>query len=274
MRTVKFIGYKISSGIDLKKIAAFFRLPAPESWEHCIMLGEQPLSEVYKYKLPLKKIYIFEYGCVAFENFHTDETGKFLEYLQSITGDLDYSMFARHHESHIIRVFEDHSVSLWKGSTRTFPDSDSLAGIVAVVLAKSVALSKIEADVELLLDEAESFITKLQTGSLNTGTRKFASTMAHILRFEYQSAAGIRIFDRPSETNRDLTLRGAYDELASYYELEDRYDVLEKKANELRSIVRSYSVLRYWSQESRLLFFEIFLLALFPLSYLVDGLFR
>jgi len=269
MKTVRFTGYKISSGIDLKKVAAFFRLPAPKSWEDCIILGEQQLAEAYKYKLPSKKIYIFEFGCVTFENFHMDETGEFFKYLRLITGEYDYRMLARYNESLAIKVFEDHRVSLWKGSTRTFPYSDSLAGIVAVVLAKSVALSKVEADVDPLLDEAGDFIAKLQSGKLNTGTRKFASTMAHILRFEFESAAGIRIFDRPSEANRGLILRGAYDELASYYELEDRYEVLEKKVSELRNIARSYSTLRYWKQENRLVLFEVFLLVLFPLSYFV-----
>lgn len=284
MNTVRFISYKISSGIDLKKVATFFGLSTSRSWENCIILDEQQLAEVYKYKLPSKKIYIFEFGCIAFENFHTDETNKFLKYLQLIIGNLDYKALARYRESLAINISEDHSVSLWKGSARTFPYSDGLAGIIAVALAKSVALSKIESDVDLLLDEAETFlmilsenkkpVTKLQSGTFNTDTRKFASIMAHILRFEYDSAVGIRIFDRPSVTNRDLTLRGAYDELASYYELEDRYDVLEKKANELRKIARSYSVLRYWRQEGRLLLFEIFLLVLFPLSYIVHDQLR
>lgn len=284
MKSVRFTSYKVSSGIDLKKVASLFGLPAPKSWEDCIILGEQQLAEVYKYKLPSKKVYIFEFGCVTFENFFTDETGKLLKYLLLIIGDLDYRALARYSESHTIKVSDDHLVNLWKGSNRTFPYSDGLAGIVAVALAKSVALSKIESDVDLLLDEAETFfiilseeknpIRKLQNGTFSTKTRKFASTMAHILRFEYDSAVSIRIFDRPSETNRDLNLRGTYDELTNYYELEDRYDVLDKKVSELRKIARSYSVLRYWRQESRLLLFEIFLLALFPLSYIVHDLLR
>lgn len=269
MKTVRFTSYKTSSGIDLKKVAALFRLPSPKSWEDCITLGEQQLAEIYKYKLLSKKIYIFEFGCVTFENFHTGETGEFFRFFQLIPGNLDYKMLARYNESLVIKIVEDHSVSLWNGSIRTFSYSDSLAGIVSMVLAKSVALSKIEADVDLLLDEAESFIIKLQSGSLNTGNRKFASTMAHILRFEYDSAASVKIFDKPSEANSGLAQRGAYNELAIYYELEDRYDVLEKKVDELRNIARSYSVLRYWRRENRLILFEVFLLALFPLSYLV-----
>ena len=274
MRTVRFTSYKISSDIDLKKVADYFRLPAPESWEDFILLDEEPLAEVYKYRMLSKKVTIYEFGCITFENFYVDETGDFLKYLQLIIGNLDYKMFAKYNESLAANILEDASIRLWEGCSRTFPNSDSLAGIIAIVLAKSVALSKIESDVEVLLDEAENFITKLNNGNLNAGTRKYASTMAHILRFEYESAAGIRIFDRPSEVNRELTLREAYDELSSYYELEDRFDVLDKKVRELRNIARTYSKLRYWKQESRLLLFEVFLLALFPLSYFVHYLLR
>lgn len=269
MKTVRFTGYKVSSAIHLKKMAAFFRPSVVEGWEDVIILGEEQLAEVYKYKMPNKKIYIFEFGCVVFENFYADEMNKFLEYLYSIIKGMDYKMLVKYTESHVIKVLEDQAVELWNGKLRTFSVIDDLAGIVANVLAKSVALSKIEADVNQLLDKAEGFIKNLQRGSISTRTKQYAHTKAQILRFEFESAIGIRIFDRPSETSKDLSLRETYDDLASYYELEDRCDVLKKKTNELRNIVRTYSTLRFKKQENRLLLFEIFLLALFPMSYLM-----
>jgi len=303
MRTVQFISYKIASIISLDSITGFFRLPLPESWEDCVILGEQQLAEVYKFSMPSKKIFIFQFGCVTFENFHSDEVSEFLQYLHLIIGNLDYKMLARYNESHTILLSDALSVSLLNESSRTFPFSASMVYMIAVVLAKSAALSKIETDVDLLLDEAENFIAMMSSSSaipsqlstilsrpfviLNTVknliarpqngisisiTRKYASTMAHIVKFEYDTAVGIKIFDRPAETNRDQNLRSAYDELSNYYELEDRYEVLQKKVGELRSISRSYSTLRYWRQENRLILFEVFLLILFPLSYLVRAL--
>ena len=274
MKTFQFLSCKISSRIDLKKVAAFFKLPVPESWEDCIVIGGKQLAEVYKYRLPGKKVYLFSFGCVTFENFDPDKTGSFLKHLRSITGDMDYAMYARYYESHTIKEVKGHTAALFEDNSKEYLFTDCLAGIIAVVLARSVALSKVEADVAILLDEAENLITELQRGALHTGTRKFASTLAHILRFEHESTAGIRLFDRPVPACRGLAMRGAYDELAAYYELEDRYNILEKKIGELRDITRSYSRLRYWRQENRLLLFEIFLLALFPLSYFVHDLLR
>jgi hypothetical protein len=97
--------------------------------------------------------------------------------------------------------------------------------------------------------------------------------MAHIVRFEKESAAGFGIFDRPASTGRKLLLRDAYDKLADYYELDERYDLLEKKAGQLRNIVRSGSAQRFRRQEKRLLAFETFLLMLFPLSHILGKIF-
>lgn len=253
MKTIRFSSSKISASINLKKVAAAFRLSTPESWEDCIILGDQQLIDIYKIRMPSKRIYIFSYGCVVFENFEADEKGEFFKNIFLIIGELDYQMLANYNENYTLQAEEDQA-------------DTSLSYIAAVVLAKSSALSRQEATVNLLLDEAESFIDKLQTAAFGSRTQKFSKTIAHIIRFEHESTAAIKLFERPPEANRSLALREAYDKLSERFELEDRYDVLEKKIFELRGIVRSYAGLRNNSQEKRLLFFEIFLLALFPLS--------
>ncbi len=263
---IRFVSNKIAPSLDLRKIAAAYGLTAPESWEDCIVLGGQQLANIYMIHMPSKKVYIFAYGCIVFENFESDETTKFLKSIRLIIGELDYKMLARYTESYDMEVPEIQQVQKVSEPRMV----QTLSYITAVVLAKSSALSKEEANINLLLDEAESFINKLQAGTLNRGTRKSTKTMAHIIRFEYESAAAIKLFDRPSEISGSLALREAYDELAKRFELEDRYDVLEKKASELRNIVRSYTGLRNNRQEKRLLFFEIFLLTLFPLFRIAE----
>ncbi len=257
MKTIRFHSSKIASSINLKKIAAAFRLSTPESWEDCIILEEQQLIDIYKIRMPSKRIYIFSYGCIVFENFEADEMGEFLKSISLIIGELDYQMLANYNESCTLPVEEGQA-------------DISLSYIAAVVLAKSSALSRQEAKVDLLLDEAESFIDKLQTAAFRSSTRKFSKTVARIIRFEHESAAAIKLFERPAEAAGSLALREAYDKLSNSFELEDRYDVLEKKIFELRGIVRSYAGLRNNSQEKRLLFFEIFLLTLFPMSRVLE----
>lgn len=257
MNTIRFYSAKIASSINLKKVAAAYRLSMPESWDECVILEEQELIDIYKIHMPSKRIYIFSYGCIVFENFEADEMGEFLKSIPLVVGELDYQMLASYNESYTLPV-EDGRIDI------------SLSYIAAVVLAKSSALSRQESSVDLLLDEAESYIDKLQTAAFGSSTRNFSKTMARIIRFEHESAATIKLFERPAKASESLALREAYDKLSDSFELEDRYDVLEKKISELRSIVRSYAGLRNNSQEKRLLFFEIFLLTLFPLSRVLE----
>jgi len=272
MEGKNFISFKAFSYIDLKKAASFFGLPLTErNRDKCIILDEVPLTEIYKYNMKDKKVYLFSFGCVVFEDMEMDETDSFFSTMQSVIGEPDYKMMAKYRESHTLPLNETGAAYLWEGCEETYPITAELSYTIASILAKSTALSKQEADIDILLDEADSYVARFQRGVLNTGTRKFAAAMAHIIRFERESAAGIMIFDRPALVGRNLLLRDIYDRLSVYYEIEDRYEILEKKADELRNIVRSYSMLRYRRQENRLLVFETFLLLLFPLFRILEA---
>lgn len=272
MDTKHFICYKAYNSIDLRNTASLFGLPAPDTRDRFVMLRGRQLAEIYKYEMERKRIFIFDIGCIVFEDFNIDETGIFLEALVNTIGEPDYRMMAVYNESHTMTITEQDTAFLWEDSQEPYPLRDELIEIVAIILAKSTALSKAENDIDKLLDEADSRILGFQRGILGRGTRQFTSAMAHIVRFEQQSAGAIRIFDRPAAASGSLQMRDAYDKLSEYFELEDRYGILENKVNELRKIVRTYSTLKYRKQENRLLYFEIFLLLLFPLFRIAEFL--
>lgn len=270
MRTRHFISVKAYPAIDLQKTAAFFGLPLPGAGERSIILEGQKLSEIYKYDTGQKKVHIFSFGCIVFEDMEIDETDRFYESLQQTAGEPDYRMLLMYRESHDSVITEDGTIRLWPESEdRTFPPGIELSHTIAAVLAKSAALSKEESDLNTLLNEAYMYINRSYAGILNAGARMYAKTMVHIVKFEKESAAGFGIFDRPVATSRKLLLRDAYDNLSKYYELDERYELLEKKAEQLRNIVRSGSDERFRRQETRLLIFETFLLLLFPLSHIL-----
>lgn len=272
MENMRFICFKAFPSADLKKIASFFGLPVPESRDRCVVLKNAQLVDIYKCEMQNKKIYIFSFGCIVFEDMDLDDADRFFESLRSVIGEPDYKMLARFRENHTVIITGKETACLWDGCAQSFPLSNDLSYTIASILAKSAALAKEESDIDMLLDEADSYVTRFQSGLLNTGARRFAILTAHIIRFEKESAAGIKIFDRPVGVARSLSLRDAYDRLSEYYELADRYEILEKKAAELRNIVRSYSMLRYRRQENRLLVFETFLLLLFPLFRILEAI--
>ena len=264
--------FRIAPKIPLETVIRYFRLDLPGSWKEYIILNGRDLNEVFKCRTDSKKVFLFDFGCAVFLNFNSEEISTFLEFLQSLTGNVDYSLLAKYHERHIAKIYPDNTISLWRNSSLRFKYNDGIITLIAAVLAKSTALEKIERDLDNMLDEAEGYISKLQKGRLKANTGSFAATAAHLLRYEFDISASIRIFDRPYCTNCDFMYRNIYDKFSKYYELSDRLEVLERKTGELRNIVKSYSNISYSRQERRLILFEVFLLALFPLSYLAGAI--
>ena len=270
MNTLLLKSFRIAPKIPLETVIKYYGLDLPGNWKEHIVLDGRNLNEILKHRTTSKKVFLFDFGSAVFLNFNSEEISTFLEFLQSLTGNVDYNLLAKYHERHIAKVYSDNTISLWKNSSLRYKYNDGIITLLAAVLAKSTALEKIESDLDKLLDEAEGFISKLQKGHLKANTGGFAATAAHLLRYEYEISANIRIFDRPLCTDCDFMYRSIYDRFSNYYELSDRLEVLERKTRELRNIVKSYSNISYGRQERRLILFEVFLLALFPLSYLAE----
>ena len=269
MKTVHFNCFKVASRISLSAVASVFQITPPQSWEKYLLLKGRHLDMVLKGKATSKEAYIFDFGCITFVNFNQDETRVFLEYMESITGGIDYGLFGRFHESHTIRIDSSGGFKLWKDSPHSIAFGSGVIPIISVVLAKSTALYRIETQTAALLDEAEKFIHYLQKGKLRANTRSYISTIARILRFEYDSINSIRIFDRSLNIDGSIRYRDMYDSLAEFYELHERFDILKSKVGDLRNIISAYSTLSYNHHQRRLFMFEVLLLALFPLSYLI-----
>lgn len=268
MERIHFSAYKISQRINLSTVSACFGTAAPQSWEHVIMIGSSSLNQVFGHTMPSKHVLVFDFGCIVFVNFHNDEINTFLLYLEPVIENLDYKLLVKFNEKHEIRVYSDGSFSLYGNIPLLQDYNDSIIPVAAAVLAKSTALNFIEAEVEILLDKTDDIINQMQKGLLKAKHRRYAALITKILRFNYESAGSIRIFDRPSYANASFQSRKVYDTLAVYYELYDRFSILGKKTEELWKISRSYSSLSSTQRENRLILFEVFLLALFPLSYL------
>lgn len=271
VETVSFSCFKIAPRLPLEKIASFFEIRMPQSWNEFLLLTEKHLGEILKSAASFQQVFLFEFGSITFVNFTTEEVSVFLEYLESITGSIQSGFFSKFRESHTLEI-DKGSCRLWNNSKEEIVYDDSIIPIISSILAKSAALGKIEADVDWILDEAEKFINNLQKGRLSMKKRKYAAVLTKILRFEYDIINSVRIFDRPSYADNHLHSRDIFDSLAGYYELHDRFDIVESKMDDLRRITSAYSGLSRSRQEKRLLAFEVFLLALFPLSHLVHWL--
>lgn len=83
------------------KNCSFFGLPLPGAGERSIILEGQKLSEIYKYDTGQKKVHIFSFGCIVFEDMEIDETDRFYESLQQTAGEPDYRMLLMYRKATI-----------------------------------------------------------------------------------------------------------------------------------------------------------------------------
>lgn len=274
MQEIRFSNFKIAPRLPLGKIAELFKIQRTLAWREYIILNAEHIETILKYKADLKQVYLFEFGCITFVNFNEDEVRSFIRFLELITDKIDYMLFSKLREGHTVELYEDGMCKLWKSSTNKVPYKDYIIPIVSIVLAKSTELYNIELDISKLLDEGEGFIFHLQRGHLHLNTKKLRSVSSSIFRFEFDSVNSIRIFDRSIYERENILSREVYDLVAAYYELSDRFKVVQGKISDLQGILSAYSGLSYNTAENRLFIFEAFLLALFPLSHLAFYLLR
>jgi required for meiotic nuclear division protein 1 len=171
---------------------------------------------------------------VCFVDFNENEIRIFLQYMDSIIGCVDFFLFSKFNENHFGNAENAHAICF--------------------ILAKSVELNKLEADLEDMFDKSERLLDFLQSGKLHIN-RKLILSASRILRLEYHYANNVGIFER---------------DLSTYYELDERQKVIQSKMDDMRNIFNAYSSFSYNQRESRTLWFEIALLSLFPTSYVLE----
>ena len=258
MEPVYFKCYKISLKLPLDKIESFFNLRKPPNWKEYVMLDKDHLEKIPQYNAELKIVYLFKYGCVCFVNFNENEIKIFLQYIESIIGSVDFYLFSKFNENHTEYIEETKGVSCNAG----------YIPIICTILAKSVELNKLEKDLEGLHDKAESLINFLETGKLHIN-KKLALTASKILRLEYHYANNIKIFERNIYDIENIESKACFDKISKYYELDERRKVIQSKMDDMRNIFSAYSGFSYKQSEAKTYWFEIALLSLFPISYVL-----
>ncbi|OPZ93764.1 MAG: hypothetical protein BWY74_01001 [Firmicutes bacterium ADurb.Bin419] len=270
MENIRIKSIKVAAFLQLDKIVELLGKPMKFSWNEYIALSGQELELILKYNTKNKHVHIFKYGCISFANFEDDEIYTFIKYIESIGGKVNYSQLYKYHDIHNVKIHPNKKIELCQNDTTQYDYSDALIHTISIILAKSVELSRYEADLNKLLDDAEKFITYLQKGRLGFYRRKSSILISRILRFEYDGIHNIRILDRPDFVEQTYELRDIYDTLSKYYELDERMNVVRGKIDSLHDILDLYTSLSFNHSENRLIAFEIFLLAMFPAFHLFE----
>ena len=134
--------------------------------------------------------------------------------------------------------------------------------IVATILAKSVALEKIEMEISTLLDDIEDVVNALHQGKLSVSDDKLAKMSASILEFKLSTISNIMLLDKPVITWNNENASDLFDELVILFEIKDRYGKNRQKIDTLMDITEVFSGLAHAKRDNRLEWAVIILIAI------------
>lgn len=124
--------------------------------------------------------------------------------------------------------------------------------IVATILAKSVALKKIEVDIDNLLDEIENIIVYLDNGKLHLSDTHLAKMSSKVLRFKYNTISYIMLLDKPDVAWKIEDAEEFFTKLSDLFELKDRYDKIRHKTEVLLDITEVFTSLTHAKRGTKL----------------------
>jgi len=254
-----FKAYAITNEIDLNKIAAQCSIPKKYTWEEPLILENKALTNILGHITdPSELMLIFSFGSIVFINTNPQDEQLLLEYLKTIKPDLEQKNYRLYQDDYELRaavMVTDETENLrFTDQYAIVPEIQPYhAELVSIVIAKSVALEKTEAQLEKILDTLEGTIDRLERGKLQIGDKELARTTAQIIQHEYNTIAYIMILDKPDITWANGDAAQFYELMSDFFELNDRYEILKQKTNVLNVIIGHFASI---SHSMRGLFIE------------------
>lgn len=263
----------LSNEISLNKIAEHFGIHKKFKWEDPLFLNENFLKGILK-EPANKLVYIYHFGSIVFINLTHHEIMDIINYLKRIEKSLNnHASFSFVDDYRIDLGIED-SFSISNEFMIVPEVKNYYLEIVATILAKSVALEKIEAGLEILSDEIEDIMDFLAKGQLKLSEEKLAKIWSRILGFKYNTISYIMLLDKPEITWNNDEAAQLFSQLSELFELEDRYGNIRHKTEILGDITEAFGSLTHAKRSNRLEWMIIFLILFEILFSLGEKLFH
>jgi len=270
MQDIQLNCMMLADEIPLELVALHLGSSFTKKWNEVLVIENEQLESILKYNLKrYQKVLLYSYGAATFINFAVDEMRVVIDFVESIIVEVQNKDILKTVDVHRIWIAEDGRCKLFFSDDCFYTLSPDVFMIASHVIAQSIATSEIEKEIQQLLDNSENIILRIQKSKFMFNKKKRGKLMAEVVRFQHDFIQSAQVFGAPLITNNDLELREMYHKLSVYYELHDRFDIIRYKLFELKNINERYSEMTHYRYEKRLLHLEVFLLAMFPIKFLV-----
>lgn len=273
MNRAVFTALVVANEINLNILAQHFGMNKKLRWEDALSLQAGNLSGIIS-ETTDKAVYIFYFGSIVFINFAHHEMMDLLKYLRKLEKNIavsspfpfqdDFELMIQPQQEQATLNFDNLVIASYE---------KYYLEIIATVLAKSVALEKLESDIDKLYDEIEDIVDYLAKGRFTVSDSRLANTSAAILRFRYNSISYIMLLDKPDLTWTNEEAGRLFRDLSSLFELEERYETLRHKSETLMDITQAFTGLTHARRGNRLEWIIIILIAVEIILSLVDEFF-
>jgi uncharacterized Rmd1/YagE family protein len=261
MKTISFRAAALLNEIHTNRIAAHFGIRHKFKWEESLRLGEEALQGILRQPAG-KAIYVFPFGSIVFVNCEQQEIMALIHYLGSIEKGLAAVTALDFYEDYKIEIRPEENLAVYNDKLITSQELSFQQEIVSTILAKSVALERIEVGIDKLLDEIEEIVNFLQRGYLTVSDKKLAQISSRILRFRLNTISYIMLLDKPEITWVNEDAEALFDELSPLFELTDRCENIRQKSEMLMDITKVFAELTHAKRSTRLEWAIIVLIAI------------
>ena len=268
MNPTLFRAVAVSRELNLTTIASQFGIERPFSWEDTLVLSERHLEGILPQPAG-KGVYLFSFGTLVFVNCADSDIMDVIAYLKKL--DRNLAEFAR------VEYVDDYKLTVSGGEPSVTYDElmapemkDYYRELVAVILAKSTAMERIEDEIGKLFDDVEQFITQLKKGTLSISDERLARLSGRILSYRYSSISYIMILEKPDVVWRSQEAQELYSDLERLFELPDRYEKISHKTQTLLDMTQVFADLYHAKRGTRLEVAVILLIAFEIILSLVE----
>lgn len=256
--------------IDLNRLGGHFGIRHRYTWEEPLHLDEPRLRGILR-EPEGRAAWIFSFGAAVFSGCQPHEIQDILLYLARHESALAPEQGAAFTDTYSLGV-DPTARPGFDSEEMTVPELETWhPELLATVLAKSVALERIEASLDAALDRFEERLDRLEKGRLETDDRVLARDAARILRLEHDSISYLGLLDKPDLTWSNDAAEQLYKALARQFELRERNDAVRRKSEVLKDINSTFSDLAHARRSTRLEWVVILLIAFEILMALGEG---
>lgn len=255
----RFTAFAVNGELDLNRLAARLRIDRKYRWEEPMRLN--PVTFTPSTAGDAVWVYLYYFGGLVFQNCSDDIVVRCIEGLKQHIDQLKEQPQLSFREDYQLEIDPASEPSITNDSAIMPAFKQELLEIICFVIAKSVALERIEERVDAVFDEVGIMIGRLGQGVLELPDKKLAKLASSVLGFKYTSIAHIMVLDKPEITWDNEEADRFYLTMSNLFELRPRYQEIKHKAETLLDVTDVFSSLSHARRSARLEWIIIILIA-------------